>query len=144
MKAYNNPISGMGQRLTGALQADVDLGITDEANGIGTPSGVKAKSQETVGTPAISIGYYLTGDYSWFVEAYLLAAPLKVTVKGDGVNSMGQPLGINGVDIINSQTCCRRLSFWVIILVEQVIVFVLSLAWAHHTHSSWMLKLQMH
>jgi len=79
---------------------DEQAGFTNEAAGLGTPNGIKAKSQETVGTPVLSLGYFLTEDYSWFFEALVLAAPLQVTVQGDGVNGSGLPNGINGKDII--------------------------------------------
>lgn len=87
----------------GAVVQDAALGFTSELNGLGTPQGIKAKSDESVSTPALSVGYFLTDDYSWFVEAYLLAAPLKVNVKGDGINGSGLPNGINGVNIIKTK-----------------------------------------
>lgn len=87
----------------GAVAKDANLGYTATLNGLGTPGGIKAKSDDSAATPALSIGYYLTDDFSWFVEAYVLAAPLKVSVKGDGVNGSGSPNGINGVDIIKTK-----------------------------------------
>lgn len=87
----------------GAVAQDAALGYTATLNGLGTPGGIKAKSDDSAATPALSVGYYLTDDYTWFVEAYVLAAPLKVSVKGDGVNGSGLPNGINGVDIIKTK-----------------------------------------
>lgn len=83
-----------------SMGLDAAAGFTNEANGLGTPNGIKAKSQENVGVPVLSVGYFLTDDFSWFMEALVLAAPLQVTVKGDGVNGQGLPNGINGQDII--------------------------------------------
>ena len=99
----NIAATGLPNLLNVAIQADVALGYDWEANGIGTPDGIKAVSDDTVGTPAVSLGYFLTNDYTWFVEGYILAAPLKVNVKGDGINPQGLPNGINGVDIITTK-----------------------------------------
>lgn len=63
--------------------------------GLGTPCGIRAKSQERVGTPAITAGFFLDDNYSWFVEAFVLAAPLKVEVKGDGAGSINDKALIN-------------------------------------------------
>lgn len=90
----------LGTTLYNSIQQDVDMGYIQEAAGLGTPQGIKAKSQENVGTPAVSLGYFFDDDLNWFFEALLLAAPLKVTVQGDGVNGYGAPNGINGKDII--------------------------------------------
>lgn len=103
LKAYNNTITGIGPRLENAIQDDIDAGYTYEANGLGTPAGIKAKSADSAATPALSVGYFLSDDYTWFVEGYVLAAPLSVTVKGDGVNASGLPNGINGKDIIRTK-----------------------------------------
>lgn len=94
---------GNGSSVNGAVKDDAALGIVGQLNGLGTPDGIKAKSDDSAATPALSIGYYLTDEYTWFVEAYLLAAPLSVSVKGDGVNGSGLPNGINGVDIIKTK-----------------------------------------
>jgi len=64
-------------------------------DGLGTPCGIKARSDSSVGTPAISVGYFLDAQKSWVIEAFLLAAPLKATVFGDGRG------GLNGKEIIN-------------------------------------------
>lgn len=94
---------GNGSSVPGAVADDAAIGFTSELGGLGTPQGIKAKSDESAATPALSVGYFLTDDYTWFVEAYVLAAPLKVNVKGDGVNGSGLPNGINGVDIIKTK-----------------------------------------
>jgi outer membrane protein len=58
------------------------------ADGLGTPCGVGAKSQTVVGTPALSMGYFIDDAYTWSIEAFLLAAPLNVEVSGDGPNTL--------------------------------------------------------
>lgn len=78
-----------GPVLTSALNA---YGL----NGIGTPPGIKAKAQKVVGTPTISLGYWLDDERKWLLEAYVLAAPLKVKIYGDGVRDDGSPNSING------------------------------------------------
>jgi outer membrane protein W len=65
-----------------------------EVNGLGTPCGIRAKSQSMIGTPALSVGYFLDNDFTWAVEAFVLAKPIDVTIKGDGENHL------NGRDII--------------------------------------------
>ncbi|WP_081961096.1 OmpW family protein [Aquabacterium sp. NJ1] len=72
----------------GAIPDDVASGYTCEASGIGTPCGIKARGQAMVGTPAVSVGYYLDDELSWVLEAYVLAAPLKVDIYGDGANHL--------------------------------------------------------
>ncbi|MEK8087028.1 OmpW family outer membrane protein [Aquabacterium sp. A3] len=64
-------------------------------NGLGTPCGVKARSDASIGTPAISVGYFLDAQKAWVLEAFLLAAPLKASVYGEGRGSL------NGKEIIN-------------------------------------------
>lgn len=106
-KVYGNGSGSAQYQLfnpnAGAVAQDAGLGYTATINGLGTPGGIKAKSDDSAATPALSLGYYLTDDYTWFVEAYVLAAPLSVSVKGDGVNGSGSPNGINGVDIIKTK-----------------------------------------
>ena len=98
----SNP-TGLNTLLLDAINSDVALGYINEAAGLGTPAGIKAKSADSAATPALSVGYFLSDEYTWFVEAFVLAAPLKVTVQGDGVNGSGRPNGINGADIINAK-----------------------------------------
>jgi len=66
-------------------------------NGIGTPAGIKAKAQRNVGTPTVSIGYWIDDDHKWLVEGFVLAAPLKIKIYGDGVRADGvTPNTVNG------------------------------------------------
>lgn len=65
-------------------------------SGIGTPPGIRARSQKNIGTPTVSIGYWLDQERKWLLEGYVLAAPLKVDITGEGTNPSGQPNGING------------------------------------------------
>ena len=65
------------------------------AAGLGTPCGIKARSSTTLGTPAVSLGYYLDEGMNWVIEAFVLAAPLSAEVYGDGDN------GLNGKKIID-------------------------------------------
>ena len=97
--SLDNP-SGLNTLLQDAINQDVALGYSSVATGLGTPTGIKAKGDDSAGTPALSIGYYLTDDFTWFVETFVLAAPLQVTAQGDGINPSGRPIGINGVDAI--------------------------------------------
>jgi len=76
--------------------ADSFFGITG-LSGIGTPKGIKAKAQRNVGTPTVSIGYWIDDDHKWLVEGFVLAAPLKIKIYGDGVRADGvTPNGVNG------------------------------------------------
>lgn len=83
-----------------SIARDAAIGYSNEAAGLGAPNGIRSKSQDTIGAPVISAGYFLGDDHSWYVEALVLGAPLKVTVQGDGVNGSGQANGVNGKDII--------------------------------------------
>jgi len=74
--------------------ADPKYACEGEIGGLGTPCGVRAKSQSMIGTPALSLGYFLDDDFSWAVEAFVLAKPIDVTIQGDGENHL------NGKDII--------------------------------------------
>lgn len=75
------------------------FGVTG-LNGLGTPAGIKAKPQSKVGTPTISVGYWLDDDHKWLVEGFVLAAPLKIKIYGDGVRADGvTPNTINGKHI---------------------------------------------
>lgn len=66
------------------------------ATGIGTPPGIRARAQKNIGTPTVSIGYWIDQERKWLLEGFVLAAPLKVDITGDGTNPSGQPNGING------------------------------------------------
>jgi len=80
--------------LSSSLAKDVALGCENEQGGLGTPCGMRARSQSTVSTPSLSLGYYLTEDFDWAIEAQVLAAPLSVDIYGDG------PTALNGQKII--------------------------------------------
>lgn len=80
---------------------------------LGTPPGITAEAQERVNTAGISLGAYLSDDYTWVVEAYVLAAPIKtsVTAKGQGtvrndqesLQQYLQPFGLNGQKILSTK-----------------------------------------
>lgn len=89
--SYTNFIS---QPLEEGISADVANGYSCLANGLGTPCGTRARAQSMIGTPAISVGYYLNDDQSWAVEGFVMAKPLDVTIRGDG------PSQLNGKDLI--------------------------------------------
>jgi len=72
------------------------------SGGLGTPAGIKA----TVGngsTPTLSIGYWLSDDYTWVAEAYVLAAPITIKAYGAGNNYSGQPNGLSGKEILSTK-----------------------------------------
>lgn len=77
----------------------VPLGL----EGIGTPAGITAKAQKSVGTPTISLGYWLDDDYKWLIEAYVLAAPLKIKIYGGGYRDNGLPNTLNGKHIATTK-----------------------------------------
>jgi outer membrane protein len=103
LSLYYQLFGNAGLDAPGAVAQDVAAGFASEAKGLGTPEGIKAKSDESVSTLALSVGYFLTDDFTWFVEGLVLGAPLKVNVKGDGVNGSGVPNGINGVNILQTK-----------------------------------------
>jgi len=84
----------IGPNLDEGIALDVANGYTCQAPGLGSPCGTRARAQAMIGTPALSIGYFLDDDHSWAVEGFVLAKPIDVTIKGDGPNS------VNGKDII--------------------------------------------
>ena len=94
-----------------ARYADIDFGNTytlaesvlDNAfseagvTAIGTPPGIKAKAQKRVGTPTVSLGYWLDEDRKWLLEGFVLAQPMSVKIYGAGVRADdGAPNGVNG------------------------------------------------
>lgn len=96
------PLTARNNMITAgnALDAAMDqLGIS----GLGTPEGVKARSDDSLTTAGLSVGYYLSDDFTWLVEAYVLAAPLKSKIYGDGVNATGNANGISGQHILNTK-----------------------------------------
>lgn len=88
---YKNTIQVL---FTKGIKDDVATGYSCEANGIGTPCGTRASAQSMIGTPAISVGYFLNDDHDWAVEGFVLAKPIDVSIKGDG------PTSLNGKEII--------------------------------------------
>ena len=95
----DNLYDTIGASLDSALTRDAAAGVRGASVGLGTPSGLKARSG-SAGTPAISLGVYLDEDRKWLMEAFLLAAPLKLSVYGDGQKITGGPNGINGKKIL--------------------------------------------
>lgn len=82
--------------LEGAIDSDIaTTGCQNLQAGLGSPCGIRAKSSASLGTPAISVGYYLDEGMNWMLEAFLLAAPLKAKVYGEGNNQL------NGQHIID-------------------------------------------
>lgn len=78
------------------------FGITG-LSGIGTPSGVKAKAQDRIGTPTVSVGYWLDEDRKWLLEGFVLAKPMDVKIYGDAYRLSGQPNTINGKHIVSTK-----------------------------------------
>jgi len=69
--------------------ADTYFGTTG-AKGFGIPSGITARAQRQIGTPTLSIGYWIDEDRKWLLEGFLLAAPMSIKIYGGGDN------GLNG------------------------------------------------
>lgn len=89
-----------GEGALGLLNIELRrLGLT----GLGTPPGIKAKTQSSAGTPTLSVGFWLDSDEKWLLEGFLLAAPLKVKIYGDGVRQNGTPNSINGKHIATTK-----------------------------------------
>lgn len=91
----------VGSNLDLAMERDATAGVQGAGLGLGTPHGLKARSG-SAGTPAISVGVFLDEDRKWLMEAFLLAAPLKLSVYGDGQKLTGGPNGINGKKILTT------------------------------------------
>lgn len=89
--SYRTTIQGL---FNDGINDDVALGYACEADGLGTPCNTRARAQAMIGTPAVSIGYYLDDEHSWAVEGFVLAKPIDVSIQGDGPNQL------NGKDII--------------------------------------------
>lgn len=95
-----DPVEGEMRVAANALDLAMDsYGLT----GLGTPAGIKALSDDRMATAGVSIGYYLTDDFTWMVEAYVLAAPLKSEIYGDGINATGAPNGLSGKHILSTK-----------------------------------------
>lgn len=92
-KYFGSPASA-GLALQNAMDAE-KADCARYAEGLGTPCNFMAKSATAVGTVAISAGYFLDSEHQWLLEAFLLAAPLKVDVQADGPNSLAGETVIN-------------------------------------------------
>lgn len=87
-----------GTLLDGALTNQATrTGCASVAQGLGTPCGIKGRGTNRLNTTALSVGYFLDESYKWALEAFVLAAPLKAAVYGDGPN------GLNGRKIIETK-----------------------------------------
>lgn len=86
-----------GDTLDDALGEDVKNGFKCQAAGLGSPCNMRARGQAMIGTPAISVGYFLGDDHTWAVEAFVLAKPIEVSIYGDGPNQL------NGKEIITTK-----------------------------------------
>lgn len=91
--AYGILLSG----LKGGMEADADAGCERLYEGLGTPCGIKGRSQAVMGTPALSVGYFLDTEYKWALEAFVLAAPLKASVYVEG------PVSLNGQKVLQTK-----------------------------------------
>lgn len=90
-----------GLSLAGAV---IDDSITRAGlTGLGAPAGVKARADDNMQTPAISVGHFLTDDFTWLVEAYVLAVPLRSKIYGEGLNYFLEPNGVNGKHILSTK-----------------------------------------
>jgi outer membrane protein len=92
-----------GERLLGTNPVS-DPGLLAAAGltGLGTPKGVRAKAGNA-GTPTLSLNYWLTDEYMWAVEAFVLGVPLDVKAYGDAINAEGKPMAINGKELISTK-----------------------------------------
>jgi len=89
---------------SGANYSTVVAAIRDAvpAVGLGTPAGIKARVGNGT-TPTLSIGYWLSDDYTWVAEAYVLAAPITIKAYGEGTNYAGKPNGLSGKEILSTK-----------------------------------------
>lgn len=81
----------------GGLAKDALDGLACEAVGLGSPCNMRARGQAMIGTPAASVGYFLSDEHTWAVEAFVLAMPIDVSIQGDGPNQL------NGKEIIQTK-----------------------------------------
>ena len=75
----------------------------DGVTGIGTPKGIKVKAQKQVGTPTLSVGYWLDEARNWAIEGFVLAAPISVKLYGDFKRSDGTPGSLDGRDLVTTK-----------------------------------------
>lgn len=81
----------------GLTNQSLESGCASVAQGLGAPCGLKARGSNRLNTVALSVGYFLDESYKWALEAFVLGAPLKASVYGDGPN------GLNGKKIIETK-----------------------------------------
>lgn len=80
-----------------------DAFVADGVGGIGTPAGIRARAQKNLGTPTVSLGYWLDDDRKWLLEGFVLALPMNVKIHGDGKRWDGTPNSINGKQIASTK-----------------------------------------
>lgn len=108
-----NTINSNLQQVTNGIPLVITAMKEQGLDALGTPPGITAVAQERLNTVGISIGAYLTDDYTWAVEAYVLAAPLKssvtargpsrVRVDGETVEQYARPFGLQGQKIMSTK-----------------------------------------
>lgn len=77
--------------------------LDDDVGGIGTPKGIKVKAQKQVGTPTLSVGYWLDEARNWAIEGFVLAAPISVKLYGDAKRADGTPNALDGRDLVTTK-----------------------------------------
>lgn len=75
----------------------------DGVAGIGTPAGIKVRAQKQVGTPALSLGYWLDEERNWLIEGFVLAKPLSIKLYGEGKRPDGTPNSLNGKELVTTK-----------------------------------------
>lgn len=80
-----------------------DAFVADGVGGIGTPVGIKARAQKNLGTPTVTLGYWLDDNRKWLLEGFVLAMPMDVKIHGDGKRWDGSPNSINGKQIASTK-----------------------------------------
>ncbi|WP_058088570.1 OmpW/AlkL family protein [Aquabacterium parvum] len=80
-----------------------DAFVADGVDGIGTPAGIKARAQKNLGTPTVSVGYWLDDDRKWLLEGFVLAMPMSVKIHGEGTRWDGSPNSVNGKHIATTK-----------------------------------------
>lgn len=116
-------INGVINAVTGSSGTELLLARMDPAGdenpqgldiaALGTPPGIKGVASKQTGTLGISLGYFLSDDHTWVVEAYVLAAPLNTSVSATGRGTYQEdpatgdiilrPFGLEGQKIITSK-----------------------------------------
>ena len=92
-----NAMDGIPGVDIGGLAKDTLDGLECEAVGLGSACNMRARGQAMIGTPAVSVGYFLGDEHTWAVEAFVLAKPIDVSISGDGPNQL------NGKEIIKTK-----------------------------------------